>query len=399
MKEQPELKISEVETSSLVPYIHNANVHSNLQIEQIANSIEEFGFCDPVGVWENANGELEIVEGHGRVLAAKKLGLDKIPVIYLNALSDEQRRAYTHIHNQLTRNSEFDFDVLQKELDSLDFDFESLGFDLSDFSFEESTISDVEEVEIPETVTCRVKPGEVWMLGAHRVMCGSAESPEDFEKLTGGGRSMIDLWLTDPPYGVSYVGKTEEALTIQNDSISKTGLYSLVKNAASLAKEQLKPGAAFYMFHADSTGEVFRNAVIDAGLIIRECLVWVKNSMVLGRQDYQWRHEPCLYGWNDGGSHKWYSDRKQTTVLEFDRPSRNGEHPTMKPIPLIAYLIGNSTKRGDKVLDSFGGSGSTLMACEQLGRECYTMELDPHYCDVIIQRWEDFTGEKAVKVA
>lgn len=186
-------------------------------------------------------------------------------------------------------------------------------------------------------------------------------------------------------------------MTIKNDATSDSELEQLILDASVLAKKYLAPGAAFYMFHADSKGGIFRNAVSNAGLVIRECLVWVKNTMVLGRQDYQWKHEPCLYGWNDGAAHSWYSDRKQTTVLEFDKPSRNAEHPTMKPIGLIAYLIGNSTKTNDVVLDTFGGSGSTLMACEQLDRTCYTMELDPKYVDVIIQRWEDATGEKAVR--
>ncbi len=204
------------------------------------------------------------------------------------------------------------------------------------------------------------------------------------------------MLLTDPPYGVSYVGKTKDALTIENDSKGDSELLDFLVDAFCNAKSFMGDGAAFYVFHADSKGHVFRNALDAAGLAVRECLVWVKNSLVLGRQDYQWRHEPCLYGWKDG-AHKWYSDRKQTTVLEFDRPTANREHPTMKPVPLLAYLVSNSTKAGDSVLDAFGGSGSTLVACEKLGRRCLTMEVDPHYCDVIIQRWEGMTGLKAVK--
>lgn len=205
------------------------------------------------------------------------------------------------------------------------------------------------------------------------------------------------MLLTDPPYGVSYVGKTKNALTIENDSMGDDEFAAFLLDAFTIASSAMTPGAAFYVFHADSRGHVFRNALEEAGLKIRECLIWVKNSMVLGRQDYQWRHEPCLYGWKDGAGHKWYSDRKQTTVLEFDRPSANADHPTMKPLPLVSYLIGNSTREGDTVLDCFGGSGSTLLACEQLGRRCLTMEIDPHYCDVIIERWEAFTGKKAVR--
>lgn len=206
------------------------------------------------------------------------------------------------------------------------------------------------------------------------------------------------MLMTDPPYGVSYVGKTKDALTIDNDTLDDAELMAFLVDAFENARNALDKGAAFYVFHADSKGDVFRNALTKVGLTVRECLIWVKNSMVLGRQDYQWKHEPCLYGWKDGASHHWYSDRKQTTVLEFDRPSANKEHPTMKPVALIAYLISNSTKEGDVVLDLFGGSGTTLIACEQLGRTCYMMELDPHYCDVIIQRWEDATGKKAVRV-
>lgn len=205
------------------------------------------------------------------------------------------------------------------------------------------------------------------------------------------------MLLTDPPYGVSYVGKTKDALTIENDTKGDSELLEFLHDALGNAKEHMADGAAFYVFHADSKGHVFRNALGSVGLVVRECLVWVKNTLVLGRQDYQWKHEPCLYGWKDGAAHKWYSDRKQTTVLEFDRPTANREHPTMKPIPLLAYLISNSTKEGDLVLDPFGGSGSTLLACEKLNRVCYTMELDPQYCDVIIQRWEDMTGRKAVR--
>ena len=209
---------------------------------------------------------------------------------------------------------------------------------------------------------------------------------------------VADLLVTDPPYGISYTGKTKEALTVENDSLEDAELQAFLHDAFSKAIEHMSPGAAFYIFHADCKGDVFRSACSSAGLKIRECLVWVKNVMTLGRQDYQWRHEPCLYGWKDGDSHSWYSDRKQTTVLEFDKPTANREHPTMKPVPLIAYLIGNSSKAGDTVLDCFGGSGSTLIACEQLGRKCLMMELDPHYCDVIITRWEELTGEKAVLI-
>jgi len=206
---------------------------------------------------------------------------------------------------------------------------------------------------------------------------------------------MVNLLVTDPPYNVDYTGKTKDSLKIKNDSFdSEAGFLQFLQKAFSCAAEVMLPGAPYYIFHADLEGKNFRTAAELIGKV-RECLVWVKNSMVLGRQDYQWKHEPCLYGWKDGGSHKWYGDRSQTTVMEFDRPNRNGEHPTMKPLPLVAYLIGNSSEKEDFVLDLFGGSGTTLMACEQMGRRCLTMELDAHYCDVIIARWEKATGNKA----
>ncbi len=391
MKQQPELTIYEIPTDDLIPYAHNAKTHSDYQVDTIVSSIEEFGNCDPIAVWHNAEGKPEIVEGHGRLLALKKLGIDTCPVIYLDHLSDEQRRAYTHVHNQTTLNSDFDFDILDQEIEELDlFDWRSFGFDVP----EKTTFEEVIEDDAPENPEQRCKTGEVWILGAHRLMCGSATDHNDMDKLCGGG--VINLLLTDPPYGVSYVGKTKDALTINNDSMEDEGFEQFLYDAFSGCMEHMAPGASFYVFYADSRGGVFRNACARADMVVRECLVWVKNTMVMGRQDYQWKHEPCLYGWKEGGAHSWYSDRKQTTVLEFDRPTRNAEHPTMKPVSLIAYLIQNSSKQGDVVLDCFGGSGSTLIACEQMGRTCYTMELDPHYCDVIIQRWEDLTGQKAV---
>lgn len=216
-----------------------------------------------------------------------------------------------------------------------------------------------------------------------------------FRRSWGGG--IADLWLTDPPYNVAYQGKTKDALTIQNDEMDDESFRRFLVSAYSAADSVLKEGAAFYIWHADSEGFNFRGACRDVGWKVRECLIWSKNTFVLGRQDYQWQHEPCLYGWKDGAAHNWYSDRSQTTILEFDRPNRNAEHPTMKPVGLFQYLIGNSTKRGDIVLDSFGGSGTTLIACEQTGRSARILELDPCYCDVIIERWQNLTGQRAVR--
>ena len=244
----------------------------------------------------------------------------------------------------------------------------------------------------------RVKSGEIWQLGEHRLMCVDCTYRDMLNKLTMGGGKMIDLYITDPPYNVDYTGKTADRLTIKNDKMDDSSFLRFLMEAFGAVDQVLRDGASFYVWHADSEGYNFRKAVRDTGWLTKQCLIWNKNAMVIGRQDYQWKHEPCLYGWKAGKSHHWYGDRRQTTVMDYDKPSRNGEHPTMKPIGLFAYLINNSTKEGDSVLDTFGGSGTTLIACEQLRRKCYMMELDPHYCDVIIARWEKLTGKEACKV-
>lgn len=252
---------------------------------------------------------------------------------------------------------------------------------------------DFDESEVTESIC---KPGDLWRLGEHRLLCGDSTNPEDIERLMDG--ELADLWLTDPPYNVAYEGKTKDRLTIENDSKGDAEFRDFLIACYASANANMKPGAVFYIWHADCEGYNFRSACHEVGWKVRECLIWQKNTMVMGRQDYQWKHEPCLYGWKDGASHNWYSDRKQTTLLVFDRPTRNAEHPTMKPIPLFAYQMCNSTRPGDLVLDSFGGSGTTMIACEQMGRRARLMELDPHYCDVIIARWEKMTGKEAVRV-
>lgn len=402
MRPMPELEVREMAVADLVPYANNAKKHPKEQIDQIAESISEFGNCDPIAVWHNEDGEAEIVEGHGRVMALKQLGIDTAPVICLDHLTDEQRRAYTHVHNQTTLSSGFDEQALIEDMDNLDMDWEALGFSefMPDFEHD-----DIEDEGMPEEVVCRCKRGDVWMLGAHRVKCGSSTDPDDMADLLRGG--VADLIVTDPPYNVALgqhdrpseakkLHRRTDGLVIANDSWDNDeDFIEFLRSAFELGMDVLKPGGAFYIWHADTQRMNFLKACERAGMTIRECLVWVKNVFTLCRQDYQWRHEPCLYGWKDGASHRWYSDRKQSTVLEFDKPSSNSEHPTMKPIPLIAYQIENSSKKGDLVLDMFGGSGSTLIACEKLGRKCVTMELDPHYCDVIISRWEEMTGQRA----
>lgn len=291
----------------------------------------------------------------------------------------------------------WDYDMLANEWDDLP--LSDWGVPAWDTANPESVSApkEVEEDDFDETkdhIEVRCKRGDVWQLGDHRLMCGDSVSLEDVKKLMGGAEA--DLWLTDPPYNVNYEGKTEDALKIENDQMSDADFRDFLVGAYRAADGVMRPGAVFYIWHADSEGANFRGAAKDVNWKVRECLIWNKNSMVLGRQDYHWKHEPCLYGWKEGAGHSWYSDRKQTTVMDFDRPNRNGEHPTMKPLALFAYQMQNSTKEGDIVLDSFGGSGTTLIVAEQTGRKARVMELDPHYCDVIIARWEKATGREAV---
>lgn len=379
------LKVEYIPIDDLNPYEGNAKLHPEEQIEQIKESIKQFGFEDPIGIWGKDN---TIVEGHGRLVAAKELGMKEVPVIRLDDLTDEQRRAYTLVHNKLTMNSDFDTSTLDEELLRID------DIDMSDFGFDDDFDESDDEVkeddfdgEPPQEPITREK--EVWTLGVHRVMCGDSTSVDDVEKLMG---VKADLYLTDPPYNVDYTGKTKDALKIQNDKKDDEEFRTFLDEAFMAAKANMKAGAAFYIWHADSEGYNFRGACRDVDWKVRECLIWSKDQFVLGRQDYQWQHEPCLYGWNEGGSHTWYSDRKQTTVLHFERPKRSEEHPTMKPVALFDYLIKNSSKAGDIVLDSFGGSGTTIVACEQDGRKGYCMELDPKYVDVIVNRYIQLVG-------
>lgn len=387
------LKVDYIPIEQLKPYEKNAKIHTPEQIEQIKNSIQEFGMNDPIGIWGDEN---LIVEGHGRLIACKELGFDEVPVIRLDSLTDEQRRAYTLVHNQTTMNTGFDLDVLNEELDNIDIDMSDYGFDIEIDDIEEGT--EVKEDDAPEVKDGepKAKRGDIYQLGRHRLMCGDSTSSDDVFKLVGGNTSpAVDLLITDPPYNVDYTGKTKDALKISNDSMDADTFHDFLYNAFINAFSTMKGGASFYVWYASKEVVNFSTALADAGLSIKQELIWNKNSLVIGRQDYQWKHEPCLYGWKETDSHHWYGDRKQTTVIDFDRPTKSELHPTMKPVGLFDYQIKNSTKKGDNVLDLFGGSGTTIMACEQNGRNAYVMEYDPHYIDVIIERWENFTGKKA----
>lgn len=393
MKKNDDLKIIYKEVDELIPYVNNPRNNTNA-VDAVASSIKNFGFKVPIVV----DRENEIVTGHTRLLAAKKLGMSEVPVVVADDLSDAEVRAFRLADNKVSELSGWDWSLLESELDELEdldleFDMEEFGFDLLSESGEYTDVLEDEfNDELP--VQGKTKSGNVWILGKHRLMCGNSLDPEDVNKLMRGERA--DLLLTDPPYNINYQGATEEKLTIQNDSMGDEEFRGFLTNAFSCADSVMKPGASFYIWHAESEGYNFRGSLRDVGWQVRQCIIWNKSQMTLGRQDYQWKHEPCLYGWTEGGSHSWYSDRKQTTVLNFDKPLRNGEHPTMKPVELFAYLIENSSKKGDAVLDLFGGSGTTLIACEQLGRNAFIMELDEKYCDVIINRWEQLTGREAV---
>lgn len=392
------LKVEYRKVADLIPYARNARTHSDEQVSRIAGSIREFGWTNPILV-DGTNG---ILAGHGRLAAARKLGMSEVPVIELAGLSKTQKRAYILADNKLALDAGWDDELLKVELEELKLE----GVELDDIGFSSEELDDLltvddsddsDEPDIPEPKPDPVsKRGDVWTLGVHRVMCGDSCSATDISKLVwGGGR--VNLYLTDPPYNVAYEGKTKDALTIENDSMEDGAFRQFLVDAFSMADTVLEPGGVFYIWHADSEGYNFRGACRDVGWKVRECLIWNKNAFVLGRQDYQWKHEPCLYGWKDGASHEWYSDRSQTTVIDCDRPMRNGEHPTMKPVELFRYLMENSSKKGDVVFDSFGGSGTTLVAAEETGRVAYLMELDPIYVDVIIKRWQEMTGLEAVR--
>lgn len=387
-------RYEDVEIEKLKPYKNNARTHSDEQIEKIAKSMKEFGFINPVLV----DGDLNVIAGHGRILGAKKLGMKEVPCLFIEDLTEEQKRAYIIADNRLAEDAGWDKELLKIELEDLknmNFDITLTGFELEDFDFsmdETEVIEDEFDETVPEEPTS--KKGEIYKLGKHFLMCGDSTDINDVEKLMNGVKA--DMLLTDPPYNVDYEGGN--GLTIQNDNMDDETFREFLRVSFFNANSVMKEGAVFYIWHADSEGYNFRGACHDIGWKVRQCLIWCKNTLVMGRQDYHWKHEPCLYGWKEGASHLWASDRKQTTVLEFDRPSVSKEHPTMKPVGLFDYLIKNNTNKDDIVLDLFAGSGTSIIACEQNGRIAYSMELDPKYVDVIISRWEKLTGQQAERI-
>lgn len=400
-----EVKYKKIE--DIIPYVNNTRTHSEEQVTQIASSIKEFGFTNPVLIDDNGG----IIAGHGRVMAAKKLNIDEVPTITLSGLSETQIKAYVIADNKLALNAGWDEELLKLEIEGLNadgFDIDLLGFSVDELADLDIDLDGLDAPEVDEDKADEVpeleenpivKLGDIVELGStyqHRIMCGSATDANDVSKLMNG--ELADQLVTDPPYNVAYEGKTKDAMTIQNDSMDNDSFRLFLKDAFQNANDNLKEGGVFYIWHADSEGYNFRGACFDIGWKVRQCLIWKKQTMVMGRQDYHWKHEPCLYGWKDGAGHLWATDRKQTTILEFDRPSKNDLHPTMKPVNLIEYNIENNTKGQDIVLDLFLGSGTALIACENTRRRCRGTELDPKYFQVIIQRYVDYTSNPMIKI-
>lgn len=412
-------QITELRLTELHPYANNPRIN-DAAVEPVANSIREFGFKVPIV----AKTDGEIINGHTRYKAAQFLGLDTVPVIIADDLTDEQVQAFRLADNKVAEIADWDMEALEQELAEIrDIDMNDFGFETPDEYDDVEPVDD--DVDIDELMEDPVaKTGQVWKLGRHRLMVGDSTSEADVKKLMGG--QLLDLIVTDPPYNVAYEGKTKDALKIENDQMDSARFRLFLTDAFKAADAVLKPGAGFYIWYASREHINFESAALAVGWDVKQQLIWVKNTMVLGRQDYQWKHEPALYGWKPGDSHYFINDRTNTTVIDEeidpdkmskadlvdlvkeiqrqlepgttireDKPARNGEHPTMKPVPLFGRLIANSSKPGDNVGDFFGGSGTTLIAAEQLGRNGFAMELDPHYADVIIHRWENFTGETA----
>lgn len=385
-----------VDIEKLIPYVNNARTHSPEQVKKLRSSMREFGFINPVII----DSEYNVIAGHGRLLAAKEENIAEVPCVFVDHLSEAQKKAYILADNRMAMDAGWDEELLKVEIEALqgmDFDVALTGFsddDLADlFVGDDKTQVEEDDFDLNEALekAAFVEKGDIWLVGRHRLMCGDATSSEDVAKLMDGKRA--NLILTDPPYGVSF--QSSDGLSIQNDSIKGDAFYEFLLSSFKNMAEHLEKGGAAYVFHADTEGLNFRRAFQDAGFHLAGCCIWVKNSLVLGRSDYQWQHEPVLYGFMQNGKHYWSKSagRSQTTIWNFDKPKKNKNHPTSKPLDLLAYPIGNSSQENAIVLDTFGGSGSTLMACENTNRVCFTMELDEKYASVILRRYVEDTGD------
>ena len=415
------LKIEYIDIDKLIPYVNNPRVNDEA-VDKVAGSIAEFGFKNPIII----DSENVIVAGHTRMKAARKLGLEEVPTIKVDDLTDAQIKAFRIADNKTAEFAEWDMELLEIELEDLGDMFTGFSDDELDdiMGTYDGVQEDDYEIEVPDNP--KSKLGDIYQLGRHRLMCGDSTSSEDMKQLMNG--KLADLTVTDPPYNINVQG--QDGMTIMNDNMANDDFQIFLNDTFRVMKEALRAGGAFYIFHSDTQRYRFSHALLVNELQERQNLIWIKSSFTLGRQDYQWKHEPCLYGWKEGAAHYFINDYSQSTVIEDmpnvnqmtkgelkdhvkelrkfidagstllreDKPSSNDLHPTMKPLTLLQTPIKNNSKKGEIVLDQFGGSGSTLITCEQLERICYMMEYDPKYVDVIINRWETFTGEKAVKV-
>ena len=373
-----------ISVAQLIPYQNNARTHSKEQINKLRSSIREFGFVNPVII----DREYNIIAGHGRIAAAREEGITEVPCVFVDHLTEAQKKAYILADNRMALDAGWDEDLLRVELEAL----EEMGYDLGLTGFDDKELAalfpaveakeDDFDVEAELQKPTFTRAGDVWTLGRHRLVCGDSTNAETYTTLMDGVKA--NLVITDPPYNVNYEGSAGK---IKNDNMAGEKFYEFLLAAFKNMESVMAADASIYVFHADTEGLNFRKAFADAGFYLSGCCIWKKQSLVLGRSPYQWQHEPVLYGWKKNGKHQWYTGRKETTIWEFDKPKKNGDHPTMKPIPLLAYPIGNSSMANSVVLDPFGGSGSTLIACEQTDRICRTIELDEKFCDVIVNRY------------
>ena len=378
-----------VSIAKLVPYQNNARTHSPAQIQKLRSSLREFSFVNPVIIDRDYN----VIAGHGRIAAAREEGITEVPCVFVDYLTEAQKKAYILADNRMAMDAGWDEDLLRVELEAL----EEMGFDLGITGFDEKELAELFPAEEAKEDDFDVdaelqkptftKSGDVWTLGRHRLVCGDSTKKETYAVLMDGIKA--NLVITDPPYNVNYKGSAGK---IKNDNMANDAFYQFLLDAFSNTEKVMADDASIYVFHADTEGLNFRRAFADAGFYLSGCCIWKKQSLVLGRSPYQWQHEPVLYGWKKKGKHQWYTGRKESTIWEFDKPKKNGDHPTMKPIPLLAYPIMNSSMSNSIVLDPFGGSGSTLIACEQTDRICCTIELDEKFCDVIVKRYIEQVG-------
>lgn len=384
-----------VAVSKLVPYVNNARTHSAEQIMKLRSSIREFGFINPVIIDSDYN----VIAGHGRIMAAKEEGLKEVPCVLVDYLTESQKKAYILADNRMAMDAGWDEELLRIEIESLQAD----GFDIGFTGFDENELADLFGTDDTSDIkddgydlsaalekATFVEKGDIWTVGRHRLMCGDATASVDVSTLMDGKKA--NLVITDPPYNVAF--ESSDGLSIKNDKMTTDKFYEFLLAAFKNMANYLESGGAAYIFHADTEGLNFRRAFLDAGFRLSGCCIWVKNSLVLGRSDYQWQHEPVLYGFLPG-KHYWSkaAGRSQTTIWNFDKPKKNNNHPTSKPLDLLAYPIGNSSRENAIVLDTFGGSGSTLMTCEKINRICYMMELDEKYASVILRRYVEDTGD------